>query len=236
MRAVEKFDHHQGYRLATYSSWWIRSNIQRAIGDQGRTIRLPMHIAEKLARLRRTSQEGLSEPGTSLSPEDLAGRAQMNPAEVSSLLQLHDAISMHVPVGDGETTLEDFIADEGAIQPIDAVTSRELAERVEHALSGLESREAYVLRERYGIGTGDDHTLADLGEALGLSRERVRQIEAAALEHLRMPAQAEMLKEFLDGAAVPERTPRPCEGGRQSVPRTKKSRSRRFPARITEAA
>ena len=129
-----------------------------------------------------------------------------------------------------------FTADEGAIQPIDAVTNRELAERVEYALSGLPSREAYVLRERYGIGTGDDHTLADLGEALGISPERVRQIEAAALHHLQMSAHVEMLREFLDGAAVPERTPRPCEGGRQSVPRTKKSRSRRFPARITEAA
>ena len=133
----------------------------------------------------------------------------MRPAEVSSLLQLHDAISMHVPVGDGETTLEDFIADEGARQPIDAVTSRELAERVEHALSGLESREAYVLRERYGIGTGDDHTLADLGEALGISRERVRQIEADALEHLRKPAHAEALRGFLDEATAPERTLRP---------------------------
>ena len=226
MRAAEKFDHRLGYRFATYASWWIRSSIQRGIANQGRTIRLPMGIAEKLARLRRTSREGVSEACTSLSREDLAGRAQMSTAEVSSLLQLHDAISMHVPVGAGETTLEDFIADKGAIQPIDAVTSCELAERVEHARSGLESREAYVLRERYGIGTGDDHTLADLGEALGLSRERVRQIEAAALEQLRMPAQAEMLREFLDGAAVPERRSRPCDAGRQSVPRTNRLRAR----------
>ena len=150
-----------------------------------------MHIAEKVNRLRRTTRAGFNEAGTSPSLDGL---------------QLADAISMHAPVGSGETTLEAFIADEAALQPLDAVMSQELADSVQRALARLDSREAYVLRVRYGIGTGDDHTLADLGLELGVSRERVRQIEAEALEHLRMPAQAERLKEFLDGPAVLERS------------------------------
>ena len=136
--------------------------------------------------IRASIQRGIATQGRTI-------RIPMN------TVQRQGAISMHLPVGESETTLENFIADERAIQPVDAVMSRELAERVEHALSGLDSREAYVLRARYGFGTGDDHTLAEVGRALGVSRERVRQIEAGALEQLRQPTRAEALKEFFDG-------------------------------------
>lgn len=204
MRAVDKFDHRPGWRFSTYATCWIRSSIQRGIADQGRTIRLPVPIAEKVGRLRRAALEAFQDGGSMPSPGELAGKARVRPAEVPKLLLLaDDALSMHAPVGNGEDTLEDSVADDNAVPPLDAVMSQELAEGVERALAKLDEREAYVLRLRYGIGTGEDHTLVDLGRKLSISPERVRQIEAEALEHLRRPGQAEMLKGFLDDAAVP---------------------------------
>ena len=215
MRAVKKFDHREGHQFSTYATWWIRSYLQRAIADQGRTIRLPVGIAEKLARLHRTIRiEALQEGVSPSSSDELAGKAGIRPAELSKLLQLDDAISIHRPIGDGEDTLEDFIADHAAVQPLDAAMRRELADRVEQALAGLKPREAHVLRVRYGIGSGDDHTRAELARELGVSDERVRQIEAAALKQLRTPARAEILKEFLDGPAVLESASGSTKGGR----------------------
>lgn len=224
VRAVEKFDHRQGYRLSTYATRWIRSKIQRAIVDQGRTIRLPSHIAAKIARLRRTASEGLDEAGTLPSPDDLAEKAGMPPVEVSKLLALAgDSISLHAPVGEGKATLEDFIADDTAVQPLDAVLRGELVGRVRDALACLDEREARVLRLRYGIGTGNEHTLADAARELGVSGERVRQIATGALEHLR--EEAHRLKELLDAhSPAPGRTTDPTRGRKPKVCRKRTPR------------
>ena len=148
----------------------------------------------------------LNEVGAFPSPSDLASKTGIRPAEVSKLLLLaDDAISLHTPVENEEATLEDSIADEAALQPLDAAMSHELADCVRHALAGLDPQQARVLRARYGIDTGYERTLADVGRELGVSGERVRQIEAAALERLRKPTRAAMLKGLLDDAAVLER-------------------------------
>jgi len=214
MRAVKKFDHREGHQFSTYATLWIRSYLQRAIADQGRTIRLPVAIAEKLARLHRTIRIEALQEGVPSPSAELAGKAGLRPAELAKLLQLDDAISIHRPIGDGEATLEDFIADHTAVQPRDAVMRRELADRVGQALAGLNPREAHVLRLHYGIGSGDDHAMAEIARELGVSPERVRQIEAAALKQLRTSARAEILKEFLDGPAVLESASGSTEGGR----------------------
>ena len=157
----------------------------------------------KVNRLRRVAGEAFQEGGALLSRDELADRAQVPAAEVAQLLQLEDAVSMNAPIGAGEKTLEDFLADESALAPFDNALNEELAARLECALAKLDEREAYVLRAHYGIGTSD-RTLLDLGQELGVSRERVRQIEANALERLRHPNSAAQLMGFLDDATAPE--------------------------------
>ena len=203
IRAVEKFDRRHS-RFSTYATWWIRERLQRAVADQGRTIRLPYNISNKVNRLRRVAGDGFGETGTPAAPDDLAEAAGLAPGEAPRLLLLAGGTtSLHAPVGGGDTALEDFLADKAAIEPLDAALQSEIVDGVRHALARLEPREARVLGLRYGIGTGADHTTADVARQLGLSRERVRQIQRDALEHLR--EQAQMLEALLDADARPSR-------------------------------
>ncbi|TPV96764.1 MAG: RNA polymerase sigma factor RpoD [Myxococcales bacterium FL481] len=200
MKAVDKFEYKRGYKFSTYATWWIRQAITRAIADQARTIRIPVHMIETINKLIRTSRYLVQELGREPTPEEIAEKMELPLDKVRKVLKIaKEPISLETPIGEEEDShLGDFIEDKNAVSPSDAVINLNLADQTRRVLATLTPREEKVLRMRFGIGESSDHTLEEVGQDFSVTRERIRQIEAKALRKLRHPSRSKRLKAFVE--------------------------------------
>jgi len=201
MKAVDKFEYRRGYKFSTYATWWIRQAITRAIADQARTIRIPVHMIETINKLIRTSRALVQELGREPNSEEIAQRMDIPVSKVRKVLKIaQEPISLETPIGEEEDShLGDFIEDQNVISPAEAVISLNLKEQTESVLQTLTPREERVIKMRFGVGDGKDHTLEEVGQSFAVTRERIRQIEAKALRKLRHPSRSRKLRAFLEG-------------------------------------
>ena len=200
MKAVEKYEYRRGYKFSTYATWWIRQAITRAIADQARTIRIPVHMIETINKLIRTSRYLVQELGRDPTPEEIAERMDYPVDKVKKVLKIaKEPISLETPIGDEEdSSLGDFIEDKKAVAPAEEVVNTKLSEQIASVLADLTPREEQVLRKRFGIGEKSDHTLEEVGKLFNVTRERIRQIEAKALRKLRHPVRSQSLRTYYE--------------------------------------
>ena len=201
MKAVDKFEYRRGYKFSTYATWWIRQAITRAIADQARTIRIPVHMIETINKLIRTSRALVQELGREPTSEEIAHRMDIPVSKVRKVLKIaQEPISLETPIGEEEDShLGDFIEDRNVISPSEAVINLNLKEQTESVLKSLTPREEKVIKMRFGVGDGSEHTLEEVGQNFAVTRERIRQIEAKALRKLRHPSRSRKLRAFLEG-------------------------------------